>query len=94
MEPLTFEECCERVAKKQFGGNKLVTGHRAQFFKEAALMLAEDAARRAIVSVKSEASTGAAETVLGLESWVDWGKSDEEIVAEVMAQITKTKTNQ
>lgn len=89
MKALTFEECCERVAQKEFGGKKLVTGHRAQFFREAAIMLAEDAARRAVRLVKEEATSSAAETILGLESLIDWGRTEDETVSAIIKDITK-----
>lgn len=34
----TYEECCAEIAKKHFLGTKLLTGHKASYFKEAAML--------------------------------------------------------
>jgi hypothetical protein len=80
----TFEECCEEVAQKHGLGKRLVTGHRASLFKEAADLWATQLVVGA-VDLAREHSASSSETVLGLETHVEWDHSRLSIVDQLIS---------
>ncbi len=84
MKQKTFEDCCADVARKHGLGKTLVIGHRPAFFKEAADLWATQLVVGA-VDLAREHSASSSETVLGLETHVEWEHSRLSIVDQLIA---------